>query len=324
MNQRMIIAILAVLVVALIIAAVGITIYFIKRETRLLRRIQKMLDDAVAGVFVDEQLDESKISAIENSMWRFLCDSKVSYVNISEEKAQIQSLISDISHQTIAPISNILLYSQLLEEWYLDDLCGRNKDVLEEISSIRGQAEKLDFLVQSLVKLSRLETGIITVNPQEQSIGLVLRAIEQQFRMKAEQKEMVFSVVSSESTAYYDFKWTMEVIGNIVDNSIKYTGIGGKIALCVETYSMFLRIEIMDNGIGVAESEQGKIFTRFYRSASVNEEPGVGIGLYLAREVLKAQSGYIKLESKVGEGSKFSVFLMRQKRHKNETIGKPV
>lgn len=311
-------------IIILVLICICATIYFVKREKKLVSHIQKMLDDAIAGVFEDKRLDESQISSIENSMWRYLCDNKVSYVNISDEKAQIQTMISDISHQTVTPIANIELYSQLLEEWYVNNNAELDADVMEEISSIREQAEKLDFLVQSLVKISRLETGIIAVNPQENDISFLLDAVEKQYRSKAEQKGIRFSVDFSEYDAYYDLKWSLEAIGNIVDNAIKYTDNGGKIQIRARQYSMFVRIDIIDNGIGVAESEQGGIFTRFYRSASVNDKPGVGIGLYLAREVLKAQDGYIKVESKVGEGSIFSVFLLRGKKHKSETIEKRV
>lgn len=100
-------------------------------------------------------------------------------------------------------------------------------------------------------------------------------------------------------------------MGNIVDNAIKYTPYGGKVSVNIITYPMFLCIRVSDNGIGIAEEEQAKIFTRFYRSAAVKEQQGVGIGLYLAREIIREQNGYVKVESELGKGSVFSVFLLR-------------
>lgn len=298
------------IILILCVLCISIIFYFHKREQRVLSRLQKMLDDAISGTFEDKHLDETRLSAIENSMWRYLCDNQLSYLNISEQKERIQTLISDISHQSMTPLSNIMLYSQLLEEGHLTEH-EQNQEFMEEIYAIREQAEKLDFLIQSLVKLSRLETGIITVNPKKQSIGTVLSALKQQFLPMAVQKEIQFEVEDSTELAVFDRKWTMEAVANIVDNAIKYTPCGGKVSISVECYAMFVRINIVDTGIGISETEQGSIFTRFYRSAAVGEKQGVGIGLYLAREIIKAQNGYIKVASKTGEGSMFSVFLLR-------------
>lgn len=106
-----------------------------------------------------------------------------------------------------------------------------------------------------------------------------------------------------------DAKWTVEALGNIVDNAIKYTACRGNVQIKVEQYSFFVKIDIIDDGIGIEKEEIPKIFGRFYRSLSVADQPGVGIGLFLAREIIQAQKGYIKVTSKRGKGSTFSVFL---------------
>ena len=106
-----------------------------------------------------------------------------------------------------------------------------------------------------------------------------------------------------------DPKWTVEALGNIVDNAIKYTACGGNVQVKAEQNSFFVKIDIIDDGIGIEKEEIPKIFGRFYRSLSVADQPGVGIGLFLAREIIQAQKGYIKVTSKRGKGSTFSVFL---------------
>lgn len=291
---------------------IGIMIYFLRREQKLTGRIQKMLDDAIEGKFQDENLNESKISAIENSMWRYLCDRQVSYQNLSGEKEQIQALISDISHQTVTPIANIVLYSQLLEEWLASGKDDDKLETAEEIAAIREQAEKLDFLVESLVRLSRMETGLIRVNVQKQKIAPVIRAVMQQFVPKAALKGIQLTAQDTDETAVFDQRWTIEALANIVDNAVKYTPEGGVVSIRAEAYPFFTRIDVEDNGIGISEEEQAGIFTRFYRSEAVSEKQGLGLGLYLAREVMKAQHGYIKLTSNVGEGSVFSLFLLNE------------
>lgn len=115
-----------------------------------------------------------------------------------------------------------------------------------------------------------------------------------------------------EICAFFDFKWTLEAISNLVDNAIKYTPNGGNIRISVREYELFVRVDIADTGIGMTEEETAKIFTRFYRSPRTAEEPGVGIGLYLCREIISMEGGYIKVSSEPEKGSVFSVFLPKQ------------
>lgn len=162
-----------------------------------------------------------------------------------------------------------------------------------------------------LVKLSRLESDIITVKPEAQCIGNVLQAIRQQYDLKASQKNIELEIEDSQEIAVFDRKWTVEAVANIVDNAIKYTPNGGKVSVHAIPYSMFLRLDVSDNGIGIKEAEQGKIFTRFYRSETVHKTQGTGIGLYVSREIMRAQNGYIKVTSEEGKGSTFSLFFLK-------------
>jgi len=330
MNQNITIMICFISNVILLFMVIITYWYGKQREKRMLIRLQHMLEDAIAGTFTESELEESKVSELESSMWRFLNDCQVSSFHLKEQKQRIQSLISDISHQTVTPISNIKIYAELLEEqqnvWktkknivdvgmaeeiQVDMVEEMQMDIAEEIDAIKDQVEKLDFLIESLVKVSRLENGILSLKPQKACISEVLSALKTQFAKKAQNKNITLVIEDSMEEAEFDNKWTIEAIANIVDNAIKYTPDGGQVIIRVSSYSLFLRLDVIDTGIGIAKQEMGNIFTRFYRSHVVRTQPGVGIGLYLAREVLKMQKGYIKVSSKVGEGSTFSVFLYR-------------
>lgn len=312
MDKKIWIIVLAVLAIFLFCICVCMSIYFMKREKRLAGRIQSMLDDAVSGKFNEEHLDESRISVIENNMWRYLCDHEGEVRALAKEQEQMQTQISDISHQAVIPITNIILYSQLLEEWIETQNPEEKQEIKGELAAIREQAETLDFLIESLVKLSRLETGIIHVNTRKQPLQFVLDAVKNQFQVIAARKKIQLEVPDTDETAAFDMKWTMEAVANIVDNAIKYTPDGGSVTIRVLSYSSLVRMDVMDTGIGIPETEQANVFLRFYRSKMVSDKPGVGIGLYLAREVMKAQNGYIKLSSKVGGGSTFSMFFMKE------------
>ena len=274
---------------------------FYRKEKRLLNRLQQMLDHAIDGELERTEISEEKYSALENSMKQYLDSSILARKNQQEQKDVIQRLISDIAHQTLTPISNLKIYGEILSE-----MDHQNR---EEINTILEQTEKLDFLIQSLVKLSRMESGIIAVHSEDAGIRQLLESIQQEFAAKAREKNIILRVCETDLQVICDRKWTLEALGNIVDNAIKYTPCGGTVQIKVEQYSFFGKIDIIDDGIGIEKEEIPKIFGRFYRSLSVADRPGVGIGLFLAREIIQAQKGYVKVISEIGQGSTFSVFL---------------
>lgn len=266
--------------------------------------IERMLDAAMDGTFTESTFDESELSALETKFAHYLSASETSSHNIAVEKDKIKSLIADISHQTKTPISNLLLYSELLMEENLPEYAKANVD------AIYRQSDKLRFLIDSLMKLSRLENGIVTLSSQRTSLQPMLESIKTQYAPLAGSKGLTLNLIGTDIVATFDPKWTTEALSNIVDNAIKYTESGG-ITISAEAYEMFVRVDVTDTGIGVVEEEQPKIFSRFYRSESVKTQDGVGIGLYLARQIISGEGGYIKIASTPGKGSTFSVFLPR-------------
>ncbi len=272
------------------------------RTRRTLDTLEKMLDSVMDGSFSEETFDERRLSRLETRFAHYLSASTVSARKTAAEKDKIKTLIADISHQTKTPIANLLLYSELLLEEELPDNARSNAEALH------NQTEKLRFLIDSLVKLSRLENGIVSLSPEKEAIQPVLLTICSQYLPKAKAKSLSLHMSDTDAYAVFDTKWTAEAIGNIVDNAVKYTKQGGITISAVE-YEMFVRIDITDTGIGISEEEFPKIFTRFFRSENVKNFDGVGIGLYLARKIISEQNGYIKVTSHPGEGSCFSVFL---------------
>lgn len=284
-------------------ASLGAACFFRWREKHTMLKIGQMLDQAVSGDFQETDFDESLLSALESRLADYLSASVVSARNLDAEKEKIKTLIADISHQTKTPLSNILLYAQLLAE---QDLPAQSRVCAD---ALQMQAKKLEFLIVSLIKTSRLETGILVMHPQFTAVFPMLQKAVGELSHKAHEKNITLSLEPGEASAVFDPKWTEELVCNLIDNAVKYTPRGGAVRLCVVPYELFCRIDVIDNGIGIAENEQAKIFTRFYRAETASEQEGVGIGLYLARQIAAEQGGYIKVSSKVGEGSVFSLFL---------------
>ena len=291
----------AALLVALAVVAVDRW-----RTARTIRWLDDMLTAAINGNFSEETFDESRLSALESRLGRYLAASALSERNVREQKDQISALISDISHQTKTPVANLQLYAQLLSE---QPLTPQGKDCAAAISA---QAEKLQTLIEALVKTSRLEAGILTLHPQSSEISPVVERAAAQYAPRAAEKGIALTIGQRSGAAVFDPKWTEEALCNLLDNAVKYTPSGGTVTVEVKNYELFSAIRVTDTGPGISEAEQAKIFGRFYRASGAWQTEGVGIGLYLTRQIAEKQGGYVKVESMPGMGSTFLLYIPRE------------
>ena len=225
---------------------------------------------------------------------------------LAKEKEQIKTLISDISHQIKTPIAAANTFAELLSDGELSA-----EERTEYITTLQMSLGKLTFLTNSLIKMSRLESGIISLKPEKNSLNeIVLQAVKTVYA-KAKEKGILITFECDQAfEAVLDFNWTAEAISNVIDNAVKYTPQGGFVRLQITEYPSFLRLDISDSGVGIPEEEQAKIFGRFYRGKQSVGTDGVGIGLYLTREIINKQNGYMKVSSD-GNGSTFSMFLKK-------------
>lgn len=225
---------------------------------------------------------------------------------LAQEKEQIKTLISDISHQIKTPIAAANTFAELLSDGELSA-----EERTEYITTLQMSLGKLTFLTNSLIKMSRLESDIISLKPEKNSLNeIVLQAVKTVYA-KAKEKGILITFECDQTfEAVLDFNWTAEAISNVIDNAVKYTPQGGFVCLQITEYPSFLRLDISDSGVGIPEEEQAKIFGRFYRGKQSVGTDGVGIGLYLTREIINKQNGYMKVSSDEN-GSTFSMFLKK-------------
>ncbi len=265
--------------------------------------LEDMLDAAIAEEFEESAYDEKMLSRLETKWKRFLSASVLSAENVKKEHLAVQEMVSDISHQVKTPIANLRLYGELLQE----RLDGEEQVLAERMLE---QTELLDFLIQSLVKVSRLESGTIQVLPQRQSLLPLLLAVEKRGEEKQKKRKIRFETQGWETSglAWFDRKWTEEAVYNVLDNALKYTEEASTVRMRVRRYEFFVCLEIEDEGPGVDLDEVPRLFDRFYRSPQMQDREGVGLGLFLTREILKKQKGYIKVKNGV-KGACFQIYL---------------
>lgn len=250
--------------------------------------------------------EETAVSKVQEKLLQYYGKMKDERQQSVQDKQTLQELVSDISHQVKTPTANIRMLAGILGRHELSAEKRR-----EFLGLMSAQINKLEFLMQSLIKMSRLETGTFVLHPEEARLNDTIAQAMSTVLAKAEQKGISLSADCDGSLSVkHDPKWTAEALGNILDNAVKYTPNGGKICVSVRPWLFYTRIDVADTGIGIEEEHYAAIFQRFYRGKEVAAEEGVGLGLYLARGIITRQNGYITVASKKGEGSTFSVFLL--------------
>ncbi|CZR98050.1 MULTISPECIES: sensor histidine kinase [unclassified Clostridioides] len=265
------------------------------------------LEDTGYLVEYNEYFKEGTFSKINNCLYELNRSLKIKFIKLEKEKESVKSLVTDISHQLKTPLASLKLYNTLLIEEELDE-----DEAQEFLLTNKNSINKLENLINSLVNISRLEISMINIKKEDNDIkNTILNAIKSVVP-KAKIKNITLNINEFDSRIIpHDKKWTEESIFNVLDNAVKYTQINGEINISVEETVNYFKIIIEDNGSGIKKSEFNNIFKRFYRGISEEVESieGSGVGLYLSRKILEEQGGNIIVSSKVGVGSKFSLFL---------------
>lgn len=279
-----------------------------KKEAELFAdQVEETLDMILSGKQLkepEEVTEDTLWGKCGEKFWRLYQAWNRKEEDAIRDKQQMKSLISDISHQTKTPLANMKLYLEFLQE---ESLSEKGQEFLTRLEE---QTDKLDFLLQSMIKMSRLENGIIQIQKEANGLQQALTAAVSQIVPAAAKKSLeLYADCEEDLIVKYDRKWTEEAIFNVLDNAVKYTAPGGSIHVRATKQEIFTKISVQDTGIGILPEHQAEVFARFYREPEVHEVNGVGIGLYLTRRILELQNGYIEVHSEKGKGSEFCMYL---------------
>ena len=284
-----------------------LTVVFSKRLSVFTRELCRAMDQMISGSgepvrAVDSETLFARISYRLSRLYDIMQENRR---KVDKERQELQMLVSDVSHQVKTPVSNLKMVTDTLLSKSVTE-----KERREFLQGIQNQTDKLEFLFQALVKTSRLETGAIRLEKKDTPLIDTLAMACSGIVYAAEKKDICVTVDCPEGILLsHDSKWTAEAVFNLLDNAVKYTPVGGSIRISVEQWEMYVKLSVSDTGKGISESNQAAIFRRFYREEEVHEQQGVGIGLYLTREIVTRQGGYIKVVSEPGKGSEFSIML---------------
>lgn len=276
------------------ILAVCFALYEKMRRRRLLDDVQKVLEDRNISA-----VDESEIAPIVRQLRLKRSEEETRDRRVTESYRNLAALVSDIAHQCKTPLTAAAMYAEMLP-------------TSAEAEAIGKQTEKLQFLLDALVKLSQCEGGLIkeNVHPVMESVETLTAQALSAVVPAAEKRNIVFSVdITDELTALFDLRWTTEALGTILDNGVKYAPENSKITIVACRYETYVRLDILDEGPGIPEEELSEIWKRFYRGKTNRNASGVGIGLTLCRMIIQAQGGRVLCQNREGTGCRFSIFL---------------
>ena len=292
-----------------ICCAAGLWIWYQRRQvTAFADDLCTTLDALMSGRQPEgyRPYEDSLTARVQGKLMQYYDIMNEGKVQSQRDKETIQGLVSDISHQVKTPIANMKLYTGILQ----NPLITEEKQAAF-LKTMEEQVNKLDFLMQSLIKMSRLETGTFTLHVEETRLSDTIARAMNGVWAKAEEKGIQLTAdCDSGITVKHDPRWTAEALGNILDNGVKYTPPGGRVSVSVQPWQFYTRIDISDTGMGIPETHYHDVFQRFYRGEEAAAQEGVGLGLYLANGIVTRQKGYISVKSRVGEGTTFSVYLL--------------
>lgn len=221
------------------------------------------------------------------------------------EEGNLKSNITDITHQLKTPVASLKLSLDIaLSEQYAEQ---ERKKFAEQAEV---QINKLDLMLDGLAKISQLETDLIQLRQQKLSLQLLINQSVNSVIMKAVEKEMELEVeLAEDRMVYVDEKWTLEALGNVLENAVKYAPEKTTVKVQVSSLVTYVLVEIKDEGPGITKEEQNKIYQRFYRGSHSDSVEGSGVGLYLTRKIIEEQGGTIMVKRNHPKGANFQLTL---------------
>lgn len=290
--------ILLCLIIGIFTGAAGMYHFQKKARQNELEALSRSLQNLLDGKELDSKTnaEETMLSKISHQLLRIQTLFTGQRNRTQQERKELQELISEIAHQMRTPLTNLKNYTGFLEEEL--DVNGSESEKLY-LHAIRSSEEKLSFLTEHFIRISRLEHGIIQIQKEDQDYLQTLRNAVGQVFDQAKQKQIHFQFeLPKKANALHDAGWLCEAIYNLLDNAVKYSAPNGTIEVSLKEEDLFLTLRIRDYGIGIDPGEENRIFQRFYRGNRVTTQEGFGIGLYLAREIVSQHGGILTVTRK--------------------------
>lgn len=281
--------------------AASALVLYIQRRRRAaeLEELAGLVRDVLDDREIEEKAagEETLYGRIEHMLVRIQRMNRGRQEELTESRSRVQKLITEIAHQMRTPLANGGTYLELLE----GELSEREDPVADPVpmylEALRSSQEKIRFLTEEFIRISRLENNIIRIRKEERDIAGTIGDALAQVRPMAEEKGVRISEHLPEGLSCpHDPGWFGEALWNVLDNAVKYSQEGGRIWVEASRGELYLTIRVADEGIGIDEGEEARVFQRFYRGRRTASYEGLGVGLYLAREITARHGGFMEIQ----------------------------
>lgn len=287
----------------------GIALLYTKKRYRDIEQLSSYLRRIYGGDYTLDIRDnmEGELSILKNEIYKVTLILSKQAEQLRLEKEQLANALSDISHQLKTPLTSMTVMSELLSKDNLDQEKRR-----EFTRNLEIQLDRMEWLLTSLLKLAKLDAGTVEFKKETVSVPMLVKQVVKPLLIPMELKEQSLMIEGEEQVSFLgDFNWTTEALINILKNCIEHTPNGGIISITYEENPLYTKIQILDNGIGIAKEDLPFIFKRFYRGKNASED-SVGIGLAMAKSIIMNQKGDIKVESEKNIGTRFHIKFYKQ------------
>ena len=223
--------------------------------------------------------------------------------NELKSKEFLKNTISDISHQLKTPLAALNIYNGIMQDE------AENVPEIKEFAELTEQElDRIETLVQNLLKITRLDAGAIILDKKSENISEIIKSVKKHFMFRAGQEgKQIFLTGDDNITLLCDSDWLMQAIDNIVKNALDHTAEGGIISIEWKTFASVVQIIIKDSGSGIHPEDLHHIFKRFYRSRFSKDIQGLGLGLPLAKAIVELHDGTVEVDSEIGRGTSFTL-----------------
>ncbi|ABX42445.1 sensor histidine kinase [Lachnoclostridium phytofermentans] len=296
------VAVLPVIIISLIFLL--LFLYITKKRYLKLKELSMMIDEVLHG---NDKVDfndfnEGELSILQNEIKKMTIRLREQNEALISEKIQLSDSIADISHQLRTPLTSINLISSFLNEPELSE--DRRLQLSRELNRLTS---RIDWLVNSLLKLSKLDAGTAIFSKDEILVKSVVQKAYNLIAIPMELKGQEFCYQEEGAVRYVgDISWSMEAISNILKNCMEHTEVGGKLMVTAKETGIYTEIIIEDNGPGIELEDIPHLFERFYKGKNSSSD-SIGIGLSLARKIIQEQNGTVKVENGIDCGAKFTI-----------------
>lgn len=292
-----------ILFIIILFMLVSITyLIFIKNQYRKINKIDKYMNKILNNDYSLDIRDyvEGDISTLKNDVYKMTIKLKEQTELSIKDKKYLEETLADISHQIKTPLTSMYVINDILSDNDLD-----KKSQIEFLNKNRNQLERIEWLVTTLLKISRLDSGMVTLKRDNINIDNLINKTIEPIKIMAELKNISIETNIETTNFYLDFNWTLEALTNILKNACEHTNNNGSIKIEVNENPLYLNIKIIDNGVGISESDKKHIFDRFYKGKT--NKDSIGIGLNMAKKIINLQNGEIECISKINEGTTFDI-----------------